>query len=150
MHKIVAQPPYKVLQRDDSAHIVWDAPGRRFGCVFFAPQQDITHAIAKETLPLKAVDRPCLIMTQATKDGQLDVSVADPDLNLQTGGGNQPRVLRVTLRGKWKLQETKGTTCVWPLPDMKDKVRVVTSSDSETVVEIVCQHGASYDLKLVR
>lgn len=150
MQKIVAQPPYKVLQRDDSAHIVWDTAGRRFGCVLFAPQKDISHAVAKETLPVKAVDRPCLVMTHAAQDGQLDVSAADPDLTLQPNGGNKPQTLRITLRGKWRLHEAKGTTCVWPLADMKNKVRVVASGDAETTVEIDCQHGASYDLKLVR
>lgn len=150
MGKIVAQPPYQVLQRDDSAHIVWDAAGRRWGCVFFAAQKDVSHAVAKETLPVKAVDRPCLVMTHAAQDGQLDVSVADPDLNLQSDGGNKAQTLRVTLRGKWRLEEAKGTTCVWPLADMKGKVQVVSSSDVETIVEIICQHGASYDLKLVR
>lgn len=150
MQKIVAQPPYRVLQRDDAAHIVWDGAGRRWGCVFFAPQPEISHAVAKETLPVKAVDRPCLVMTQAAQDGQLDVSVADPDLNLQPDGGNKSQPLRVTLRGKWRLQEAKGTTCGWSLADMKNKVQIVSSSDAETIVEIVCQHGASYDLKLVR
>lgn len=150
MQKIVAQPPYRVLQRDDAAHIVWDASGRRWGGVFFAPQGEISHAFANEMLPVKAVDRPCLVMTQAASDGGLDVSVADPDLNLRPDGGNQPQPLRVTLRGKWRLLEANGTTCVWPLADVESKVRAVSASDTETVVEIICQHGASYDLKLVR
>ena len=150
MQKIVAQPPYRVIQRDDSAHIVWDTIGRRWSCVIFAPQKEITHAVAKETLPVKAVDRPCLVMAQSAQDGQLDVSVADPDLNLQSNGASKPQTLNITLRGKWRLQEAKGTTCVWPLKDTKDKVRIVSASDTETIVEIVCQHGASYDLKLVR
>ncbi len=150
MQKIAAQPPYRVLQRDESAHIVWDVPGRRWGCVFFTPQKDLSHAVAQETLPVKAVDRSCLVMSHAATDGQLEVSVADPDLNLQPGGESKPRTLRITLRGKWRVQDAKGTTCVWPLADMKNKVQVVSSSDVETVVEIVCQHGASYDLKLAR
>ena len=51
MQKMVAQPPYRVLQRDEAAHIVWDAASRRWGCVFFVPQKDVSHAVAKETLP---------------------------------------------------------------------------------------------------
>lgn len=150
MRKLVAQPPYQVLQRDDTAHIVWDVSGRRWGCVFFAPQLEISPAATPGTLPVKAVDRPCLVMLQAPQVGQLEVSVADPDLNLQPDGGYQPQPLRVTFRGKWRLQDAKGTTCVWPLPDPKNTARVVSTSDAETIVEIVCQRGASYDLKLVR
>src|SRR6185369_2229234 len=115
MQKIVAQPPFRVVQRDDAAHIVWDTAGRRWGCVFFGPQKEMAHAVAKETLPVIAVDRPCLVMSQASEEGRLDLSVADPDLNLQPNGANKPQTLRVTLRGKWRMQEMKGTTCVWPL-----------------------------------
>jgi hypothetical protein len=32
---------------------------------------------------MKAVDRPCLVTTQAAQDDPLDVSEANPDLNLQ-------------------------------------------------------------------
>ena len=150
MRKIAAQPPHRILQRDDAAHVIWDTISRHWGCVFFAPQKEISHAIANEMLPVKAVDRACLLMSHAGSDGHLDVTVADPDLNLQPGGANQPQTLRVTLRGKWRLQDANGITCVWPLPDAKTAARVVSANDAETVVEIGCRHGASYDLKLVR
>ena len=149
MRKLVAEPPYRVLQRDDAAHIVWDRAGRRWGCVFFLPQEDVLHNLDKETLPIKAVGRPCLVMAQSPRDEQLDVGVADPDLNLEDQV-SQPRPLRITLRGKWRLLDAIGTVCVWPLTDTKEKVRILSASLAETVVEIVCQHGASYDLKLTR
>ena len=69
LRQLAADPPYRVLQRDDAAHIVWDTAGRRWGCVFFAPQEELSHSVAKETLPVKAVDRPCLVMAQAARDG---------------------------------------------------------------------------------
>ena len=77
----------------------------------------------------------------------MDVSVADPDLNLEDKV-SQPHPLRITLRGTWRLLEARGTVCVWPLTDTKEQVRLLSASAAETVVEIVCQHGASYDLKL--
>ena len=54
MQQLAAEPPYRVLQRDDAAHIVWDTAGRRWGCVFFVPQEVTPHTVAKETLPVKA------------------------------------------------------------------------------------------------
>ena len=147
MQKAVAQPPYRVVQRDAAAHVVWDTAGRRWNCVLFAPQEVAAHAAAGETLPVKAVDRPCLIVAEAAQAGQWNLSVADPDLNLKDGV-HQPQPLRITLRGKWRLLEAKGTVCVWPLPDAPQQVRIVSAGAAETVVEIVCQHGASYDLKL--
>ena len=149
MQKTVAQPPFQVLQCNEAAHIVWDTAGRRWGCVFFVPQEDSSHAVGKEMLPIKAVDRPCLVMAQAARDGQLDLSVADPDLGLQDEA-SPLQTLRVTLRGKWRLLEAKGTVCVWPLPDTKQKVQIVSTGAENTTVEIACQHGASYDLKLGR
>lgn len=142
-------PPYEVIQRDASAHVVRFAASGRLGCVFFVPQQVTAHAVAGETIPVQSVDRPCLVMVDAIRDGQLSVSVADPDLNLENGA-SQPRPLRVTLRGAWKLLGATGTLCAWPLADAGGKVRVVSTDAAQTVLEVLCQHGASYDLKLGR
>ena len=88
-------------------------------------------------------------MADSVQDGQLALSVADPDLNLENGA-NQPRALRVTLRGAWRLLEATGTVCAWRLPDAPDTVRIVSADAAETVLEILCEHGASYDIKLAR
>ena len=149
MRELAAKPPYRVMQRDQAAHIVWDVPARRWECALFVPQEVTGHAAAGDTLPIKAVDRPCLAMVEAVRDGQLVLSVADPDLNLDKGV-NQPRPLRLTLRGAWRVQETTGTVCAWSLPQAGEAAKVVSSSATETVVEIVCEHGASYGLALAR
>ena len=175
MQSVVADPPYRVIQRDQAAHIVWHSAaarraahdirrseaGRRaahevryseagrWGCVFFVPQEVTPHAVDTETLPVKAVDRPCLIMAEAVRDGRLDMSVSDPDLNLEEDV-NQPRALRVTLHGAWRLQEATGTVCAWELPDVEGDVRILSAGADETVLEILCRHGASYDLSLTR
>jgi hypothetical protein len=117
--------------------------------VFFVPQPGISHAVADEMLPVKGVDRPCLVVAQAARDGKLDLSVADPDLNLEDKV-SRPQPLRLTLRGKWRLLEAKATVCVWPLPDAKQQVRLLSANAEETTVQILCQHGTSYDLKLAR
>ena len=149
MQSLAAEPPYRVIQRDQTAHIVWDTDGRRWGSVFFVPQEVAPHTVATETLPIKTVDRPCLIMAEAVRDGQLDVSVADPDLNLEKGV-SQPRPLRVTLRGAWRLLDVTGTVCAWHLPDASENVRILSTNVAETVMEILCQHGASYDIRFAR
>ncbi|MSS70576.1 MAG: hypothetical protein EXS64_03705 [Candidatus Latescibacteria bacterium] len=152
MQTLAKAPPYRILQRDQAAHIVWDVPGRRWCCAFYAPGEVAAHAVAGDALPVKAVERPCLVMTETGQDGLLHVSVADPDLSLgkpesQSGAAPlPPRAMRVTLRGGWRLQEATATVCAWPLPDARQDVRIVSSSPTETVVEIVCRHGASYGL----
>lgn len=149
MRGLAAEPPYKVVQRGPAAHIVWHPRGRRWSCVFFVAQGVTPHTVAAETLQVRAVDRPCLIMTEPAPDGRLDLSVADPDLNLEEGV-SQARPLRVSLRGAWRLLEATGTVCAWPLPDANENVRVLSTSATETVLEIPCQHGASYGLRLAR
>jgi chondroitin-sulfate-ABC endolyase/exolyase len=149
MQELAAEPSYRVIQRDEAAHIVWHTEARRWSCVFFVPQEVTAHTVAAEALQIRAVDRPCLIMSEALQDGQLDLSVADPDLNLEEGA-SKPRPLRVTLRGAWRLLEARGTVCAWHLPDAPDNVRIVSADADETVLEILCQHGASYDIALAR
>lgn len=143
MQRFAAQPPYQVIQRDQNAHIVWHTEANRWGCVLFVPQQVAAHAVGTETIPVEAVDRPCLIMADTMADGQLHLSVADPDL-----GQSEP--LRVTLRGAWRLLEAKGALCAWDLPQAPDEVSIVSSDAQATVLEITCRHGASYDISLAR
>jgi hypothetical protein len=89
-------------------------------------------------------------MTHAAQKDRLALSVCDPDLHLQPGGRHEPKTLRVTLRGAWRLESTRATTCVWPLPEQEKKAWIASSTAAETVVEILCEHGASYDLMLAR
>jgi hypothetical protein len=86
---------------------------------------------------VEAAAKTRLRRADAVRDGQLDVSVADPDLNLQKGV-SQPRPPYAALRGAWRL------------PDTSEKVRILSTTAAETVLEILCQHGASYDLRLAR
>ena len=157
MQKLAAEPPYRVVERDQAAHVVWDTAGRRWSCVLFVPQEVAPHTVATETLPVKAVDRPCLIMAEAMRAGILDMTVTDPDLNLDIPKGSRaraaalpPRPLRVTLHGAWRLAEATATVCAWRLPEARENVRVVSDSAGETVLEILCQHGASYGIKLAQ
>ncbi len=149
MQQLAAEPPYLVIQCDEAAHIVWHTGARRWNCVFFVPQDVDPQSVATEALQIKAVDRPCLIMAEALRDGELDLSVADPDLNLEKGA-SQPQPLRVTLRGAWRLLAATGTVCAWQLPHAPDNVRIVSADAAETVLEILCEHGASYDISLAR
>jgi len=149
MRRLAADPPYRVMQRDEAAHIVWDAAGSRWSCVLFVSLEVSAHTVAADTLQIKAVDRPCLIMTEAMRDGRLAVSVADPDLNLE-GGVSKPRPLRVTLRGEWRILDATATVCAWELPDASENVQILSTDEDETVVEILCLHGASYDMKFAR
>ncbi|MFP3904715.1 MAG: polysaccharide lyase family 8 super-sandwich domain-containing protein, partial [Armatimonadota bacterium] len=139
--------PYQVIQRDEDAHIVWHTEARRWSGVFFVPQEIEAHTVSAETIPVHGVDRPCLIMSETSDGERLAMSVADPDLNLQDGA-SQPNPLRVTLRGSWSLQQATARVCQWPLNDSDESARIVSADADTTVLEIICRHGATYDLKL--
>lgn len=147
MQRFTAAPPYRVMQRNRSAHVVWFPEGRRWACAFFEPQETNPHVIDDAALPVKAVDRPCLVVAEMGSDQRLHLSVADPDLNLENGV-SMVRPLRLSLRGHWRLLHTTAVLCAWPLPNAADQVRVVRSDAEETVLEIAAQHGASYTLSL--
>ena len=87
-------------------------------------------------IPLARVDRACLVMIEATGGGGLHLSVADPDLNLEDLA-SIPRELRVTLRG------------LWDIANPSDQFRVAARTAEETVIEVTCRDGQSYDVELV-
>ena len=149
LQRFAVAPPYQIIQRDQNAHIVWYNAARRWGCAFFVAQDVADHTAANSTLPIKAVDRPCLTMAEAVRDGTLAMSVADPDLNLERRT-SKPQPLRVTLHGAWRLVGATGIICAWQLPEAGENVRIVSADAAETVLEILCQHGASYDITLAR
>ncbi|MCD4823177.1 MAG: hypothetical protein K8S55_01100 [Phycisphaerae bacterium] len=127
--------PYTVFQKDKLAHIVFDRKTRIYGCVFFKAQ-DVKHSI-----PVKKVDHSCLVMAEETPNG-MHLSLADPDLNLVVKAKHrfvsQPRRIRVTLKGRWKIAN--------PSPDF----RVAATGSDDAVIEFTCRHGGSYDVELTK
>ncbi len=154
MQALTAELPYTVVRRDSEAHIVYHDGEGWWGCVFFVEQETAPHAVGADSLPVKSVDRACLVMVETTEDGQLALSVADPDLHADPPAGNhivsEPRPLRVTLRGIWRVLEASGAVGEWELEGASEGIRVISADVDETVLEIVCDHGASYDIRLTR
>lgn len=146
---LAARQPFQVFQRDAAAHIVRHSADGLWSCAFFSPQEVARQTEGADTLPVMAVDRPCMLMAANAPDGNLTLSVSDPDLNL-VDGANQPQPLRVTLRGAWRLLDVTATVCAWPLGEEPPEVNIVSSDTEETVVEIICKHGASYNMTLAR
>ncbi|MGI5819508.1 MAG: chondroitinase family polysaccharide lyase [Armatimonadota bacterium] len=120
--------PYEVLQRDARAHVVFDRASASWGAVVFEATQLDTR------MPLVEVDRACLVMIEQGDDG-LQMSVADPDLNLQENL-SVPRVLRLLVRGQWEIA------------NRSESFRVVERIGDGTVIDVICHEGRSYDLEL--
>lgn len=113
------------------------------GCIFYQ------NTDATGTGPLLAADAPCLVVTRLPADGnRLSLAVADPVLRNSPDKSNpfgysQPVTVRLTLDRKWSLKETKKTMGV-PVPTVK----VTSSDDGKTFVEIECRNGLTTEMTL--
>ena len=133
--KYVKKLPYKVLQADNSAHVVKD---------------DITGVTAyisyrgyASDKTLLAQSAPEIIVMERTKeDGSVVMSVCTPDLGITKKGytttqPSQPLVKEVTLNGAWKLKESYENV-------------TVRTEGSKTVVSATCIHGQPVEFELLK
>ncbi len=138
-------PEYDVWQRDGQAHIVHHRGMKTTGYALFDTDARPVDG------PVEAVSLPSLVMTREAGNGLL-VSVADPDYGwnweiqdphrqdgtLVVNQASMPRKVEVTVRGKWRLDQSY------------DLVEVVEEREDQTVVAFICQDGKGVEVKLVR
>ena len=138
-------PEYDVWQRDGQAHIVHHRGMKMTGYALFDKDARPTGG------PVESVSLPSLVMSREVDDGLL-LSVADPDFgwrweiqtphrqdgSLIVNQPSMPRKVEVTVRGKWRLDQSY------------DLVEIVEESEDQTVVAFICQDGKSVEVKLVR
>lgn len=154
MKSFARKPTYKVLQRDNNAHIVKDTESNTTSYVLFETPGTLPEGL------IQKVDTCCLIMLREGKDKTV-LTVCNPDLALYRGASDEkfdadgkrmersiysrPWIdnksgvipVRVTLKGKWKV---KGTSFC----------KVLSSDKKHTVLEFVCSDGASFDTELLK
>lgn len=121
--------PYKVLQCDDTAHVVYDCATQITAYACFeeyknpAPSSLVSH-IGRETLVMHR--------HQHTGNG-LKISVCDPDLNISekaftTKEPSRPIEKTLVLKGDWQLSEAHSQV-------------TVENENGQTQVTVLCQHG---------
>jgi len=142
------EPPYAVLRKDGTAHVVSHRGSGLRASVCFASVDDLEGVVL-------GADAPCLLMER--REGEtLELSVTDPDLHLYEGDdpdqfdadGNYTG--RMTSYSRpWRRNESAASTVTltldgsWSCAD--DGVAASASGDT-TTVEVTCQHAASRDL----
>jgi len=142
-----AKPEYHVVHKDDILHQVYFPEKNLAGYAFY-------QALETGDPIIRKVSTPCLVMVK--EEGKsTKISVANPDLgflppdaptphfNFINEGENQylpsqPRPVDVTLEGRWKVKR--------PV----EKVSVVSSGDSKTVLRFDCIHGMDIRVELVQ
>lgn len=117
-------PVYRILRHEPAVHAVEDRAAGLWAAACFE---------GKVSLELRPdlhvqVDRPCLLLLKPLPQGQLHLSVTDPDLNLQEGASVPVRV-ELKLSGRWELAEGARAHVQ---PDEADTRLIVTVSDGLT------------------
>lgn len=150
-----AQPVYKVLQQDSSAHIVYYSPANITAYALFKAGTVLNDAV------VQSVSRPCLLM-RSEKEGSLTVTITDPDLAFYEGHDDTPllpngkrkevsiyskqwykspaknSVITLVIKGKWKLF-SQNKDC---------KIRI--EKNGNTTLEVKCSNGQPSLFSLVR
>ena len=131
-------PDFRILKRDDSAHIVSFPAKNIVGYSLFNATEGLNFD------SLSGASAPCLVMTRRDGD-RLILAVADPDLRL---GNRLPRKDNTSEaytpggEGRLRLQFNGA----WNIDTAPPYVRAV---DGHTL-EIVCRDGATYEIVLTR
>jgi chondroitin-sulfate-ABC endolyase/exolyase len=124
--------PYVVHQKDENAHIVYDAGADSWGCAFFASQR---VDFEEKGLPIVSVGGPCMAMASYTAIGEMTVTVADPNLRLTRTGRHgltsQAETLVMSIGLDWTFNSIpKGAVTF------------------ENAIEIHCRHGESHSFTI--
>jgi chondroitin-sulfate-ABC endolyase/exolyase len=133
--------PYRVLMQNHQAHILEHLGQKTMAYALFETDWIIPHGILRKT------DTPVMTMMKEAGNG-LVLSLADPDLHLPkrrnmgyldneaNATPSRPSIVRVELRGKWRVSE----------PGVH--VKVCGERDEVTVLEFSCANGATIAVML--
>lgn len=138
LNELQKTPAYEVLQRDQTAHIVYD---KTSGITAYAAFETCRPANNKYIASI-----PAETMVMHCKEGneQLRLSVCDPNLNIcektyTTKEPSRPITKKVVLKGHWEIVglSTNG--------NMEDKP-VVSYEEDNTVLTVICRDGQPVEL----
>ncbi len=118
---------YKVLQQNESAHIIQMEKSKTTAYAVFNTQADFTSLGTLVT----EVNNPCLLITKETADkSKVSLNVCLPD-------AMNEQIITVSLKGKWTLNDVPESV-----------VNVDNSLSGSTVISILLKNGLATNLSL--
>lgn len=131
--KFAKKLPYKVLQADNSAHVVKDDITGITAYISYCGYESGSTLAA-------AIQPETIVMEKRRSDGTVVMSVCTPDLGITVKGyttkqASQPLVKTVTLNGSYDLQEENGAVCA-------------SCEGGKTRLEVTCIHGQPVEFLL--
>ncbi|WP_213585889.1 chondroitinase family polysaccharide lyase [Paenibacillus sp. J2TS4] len=148
------QAPYRVLQQDRMAHIVYDRATGITGYALFEASEDVNQGL------IRAVDTPSMVMTRQEED-RLVLSVVDPDLRLyegieedqydENGVQKEVSVYSRTWRHSESIMRPMKLTIEgeWELASADSRIRILSSEGGRTVLELDCKDAEPLELALL-
>lgn len=132
-----SKAPYKVLQHDSVAHVVYHKASNTTGYAFFKGAATSCNSL------VLTVSSPALVMVQQENSNHVTMSVCDPDLHIADNSftsqkGSQPFNVKTTLKGKWHLNN-KNTNC-----------HILSHNTQTTIIEFTCIDGLPIEIKLIK
>ncbi|TLX76030.1 T9SS type A sorting domain-containing protein [Labilibacter sediminis] len=130
--------PYQVIRKDEVAHVLKDRDTKTTGYVLFEANSNISQS------HIKATSYPCLVMVKDKDTGGLNLSMADPALNMEVPTSLvstavvQERKIQLTLNGSYALANPSGSC------------RLVSSTNNQTILEFTCIHGLAVEIELIK
>lgn len=140
LEEVKKAPAYEVVQRDQTAHVVFDKKTRIMAYAAFEnykPAQDnIFISIPAETM----------VMVGKEGEKEMRMSVCDPNLNIAektytTREPSRPITKKIVLKGQWALANVMLSNAVKEVP-------AVSYEGENTVLTVICQHGQPVELTL--
>ncbi len=127
---------FKILRADNTAHIVLDKSTKTTGYCIFNAEKNLDDSIVKN------VSAPSILMIK--KHGKnIEISAVQPDLNFLNvkdktlRGYSQPVTLDITIKGIWNLKSP-------------NKNSILNHTNNETIIHLICQHGFSNSINLIK
>lgn len=135
-------PSYEVVQRDQTAHVVFD---KRTGITAYAAFENYKPAADAVFISI-----PAETMVMVGKEGEKEIrmSVCDPNLNIAektytTREPSQPITKKIILKGQWALDNVMLNNAVKEVP-------AVSYEGENTLLTVICQHGQPVEFLIKR
>lgn len=135
LEEIRKTPTYKVLQRDQTAHVVYDQQTGITGYAAFEAYQPANDQL------IASIPAETMVMQVKEADGKVRLSVCDPNLNIEEKSYTTKEPSRVID----KLIELKGDWILWKEMDNVSLER----QGGKTLLHVKCQHGRDIECVLI-
>ena len=124
--------PYKVLQRDQTAHVVYDKETGITGYAAFETYQSANDKV------VASIPAATMVMVAQESDKSIRLSVCDPNLNIEektytTKEPSRPIRKEICLKGRWTLKS--------PMENV-----TLRQQGENTVLTVICQHGQPVEM----